>query len=277
MAQNYAMKFADKALAPFAAASVTQGVFSAQYEFTGVNTIYVPKNDTVALGAYTISAGYGTPTLIGNTLDTLTLSQDQAFAGLLDKRMVESSNLTIAAGSWLADQMTQVVTPTIDKYAFAALFTACPSGQISASAAITTANAFTSLQTANALLDESYVPTVGRVLFASPAFLNVLRLDANFLKASDLGQQVQFNGQVGEVDGLPVIKVPDAIMNATDNHIDYMVVHRSAVAQPVKLADFDIVEKSERYSGSLVNGRLVWDTFLLDSLNKGIYIHKHAG
>lgn len=276
MAQNYAANYADKALSPFALASVTQGVFQAQYDWTGANTVYVFNNDTVALADYTTSAGYGTPTLVGNTVDTLTLSKDQSFAGLLDKRLVESTGLDNAAGQWLADQMTQIVTPAIDKYAFHALYTACPSGQISSSAAITSANAYTAFQTGNAAMDEELVPTVGRVVFATPAYINSLMIDTNFIKASDLGQAAVFNGQIGEIDGVPVVKVPSAIMNATDHHMDFIIVHTAAVCQPVKLADFDIVEKSERYSGSLVNGRLVWDTFLLDELNDGIYIHIHA-
>jgi N4-gp56 family major capsid protein len=276
MAIEYATKYADAALNAFKLGSVTE-VFAAQYDWTGAKTVTVFTNATASMADYVPSAGYGTPGLIGNTKDDMTVSKDRKFVGLLDRLDMESVNGTLRAGEWLAKQIREQVTPDVDKYRFLALHTACPSGQISASAAITSANAYTAFLTGNETLDEAEVPTAGRVAFVTPAVYNKLKLDANFVKASELAQsQIIFNGQIGEVDGVPIIKVPSSIMNATDKHMDFIIVHTAAVAAPIKLADYQIVESSERYSGSLVNGRIAHDLFLLDTLNTGIYIHVHA-
>ena len=255
--------------------SVTQ-VFTAKYDWVDAITVNVFTNATVAPGDYSPSGGHGTPTLIGNTVDTLTVAEDRSFSGLLDKLDMESVAGTKKAGEWLATELRQQVIPDVDKYRFAALYTACPTGQVSASAAITSANAYTEFLAGNETLDEAGVPTVGRVCFITPAAYNKLKLDDNFIKASDLGQSIMLNGQVGEVDGVPIIKVPAATLNATDNHMDFIIVHVDAVAAPVKLVDYTVFESVPGYSGSRVDGRYVHDLFLLDTLNDGIYIHVHA-
>jgi hypothetical protein len=278
MAFNYATNYASQALQPFTLASLTTPVFDAKYDWTGAKTVTVFTNNTVALTDYSRTGGYGTPTTIDNSKDDLLVTADKGFSANLDRLDMESSAGSLAAGQWLAAQMREQVAPVIDKYNFLALFNACPSGQISASAAITSANAYTAALAGNAVLDEALVPMAGRVMFASPAYLNSIKTDANYVKASDLAQgEIMFNGQVGQIDGVPVVKVPDAIMNATDKHIDFMIVHRAAIAAPVKLQEFKVYQDVPGWSGSRVEGRVVFDLFLLDALNDGIYIHKHAG
>ena len=277
MAINYASRFESMALEAFSLNSVTEGVFSAKYSWDGVKTVNVFTNETVALGAYTRTAGYGTPTFIGNTYDTLTVAQDIGFSAIIDKLDMESTEGTMRAAAWLGEQTRQRIVPTLDKYRFLALYTACPSGQISASAAITSANAYSTFLTAQGVLDEALIPEVGRVAFCTPAYLNSAKVDTNFVLASDLAQdQVKFRGQVGEIDGVPIIKVPTAIMNATDHHMDFILVHKDAVAAPVKLTDTQVYETVPGYSGSEIDARIVHDLFLLDTLNNGIYIHVHA-
>lgn len=275
MATTYAAKYASAALDAFSLGSLTN-IFTAKYDWAGVKTVNVFTNETVAAADYTASAGFGSATLVGNTVDTLTVTKDRKFSGVLDRLTMASVEGSQAAGAWLAKQMIEVVTPDVDKYRFDALYTACPTGQISASAAITSANAYTEFLAGNEKLDEAGIPAPGRVCFATPAYFNKLKLDANFVKASDIAQTMLYNGQVGEIDGVPVIKVPSATMNATDHHMDFIIVHTAAVAAPMKLEEFDIFEKSERYSGSVINGRYVHDLFLLDTLNTGIYVHVHA-
>lgn len=275
MATNYAEKYAPQALEAFAAGSYTQ-VFTGKYDWVDVKTVNVFTNATVAMGDYTPSAGFGTPTLIGNTKDTLTVAEDRAFSAIIDKLDMESTAGTMRAGEWLGTQLRQQVTPDVDKYRFDALFSACPSGQVSASAAITSANAYTEFLAGNEKLDEAGVPSVGRVCFITPQAYNQLKLDSNFIKASILAQDMLLRGQVGEVDGVPLIKVPSTTINATDNHVDFIIVHVDAVAAPIKLAEYEVHNTSEQYSGSRVNGRVVHDLFVLDALNTGIYAHIHA-
>jgi hypothetical protein len=276
VAINYASNYASQALQPFTLASLTTPVFSGQYSWEGATSVNVFTNTTVALGAYTRTAGYGTPTTIDNTKDTMTVTSDVGFSANLDKLHMAGAAGSLAAGAWLGAQMRERVAPYVDKYNFLALYNACPTAQISATGAVTSANAYTEFLTGQAILDEALVPAGGRVVFASPAYLNDIKLDANYVKASDVAQrEIMFNGQVGFIDGVPVIKAPDAIMNATDKDIEFILLHPSIVAAPIKLQELKVYEDVPGWSGSRVEGRIVHDLFVLDALNKGIYIKRH--
>lgn len=289
MAVNLATKYASDALDKFAIGSFTEGVFRAQYSWKGAKTVAVFSNATATMNDYvrTGSARYGTMEDLGNTVDSMEVDQERAFTGAIDGLDTDDTNGTLVAGAFLAQQIEQKIVPDVDSYRLDALFDACPTGQISSATAITSGNAYTEYLTGSEKLDELLVPQAGRVTFATPAYLNYLKLDDNFTKASDLAQdQILFKGQVGEIDGVPVVKVPSAILNGSayngaDNHVDFMIVHRDAVAAPIKLADYYIHSaasgnKAPGIHGDLVEGLVVYDCFLLDALNTGIYVHKHA-
>lgn len=275
MATNYAEKFAPNAVEAFALASVTD-IFTGQYEWVDALTVKVFTNETVALGAYNRTGGYGTPTTIGNSVDTLTVGDDASFSANLDKLAVASTAGALKVASWTGEQTRQQVVPYIDAYRFDALWDACPTGQISAGAAITSANAYTAFMTGQTALDEALVPKPGRFVFGTPAFINSLKMDANYVKASELGQDLIFNGQVGKIDGVPVISVPSSLLNKTDHHMDFILVYAGSVVAPMKLEDLQVYESVPGWSGSRVEGRYVHDLFVLDTLSAGLYIHKHA-
>ena len=276
MAINYASNFAPMTEEAFSLGSVTQ-VFSGKYEWAGAKTVTVFTNDTVTPGDYSRTGGHGTPTVIGNSKQDMTVTADKGFSALIDKLDMESTNGTMQAAAWLGQETREQIIPLVDSYRFNKLYTLCPTGQISATGAVTSANAYTSFLTGNETLDEAKVPKAGRVVFATPAYINLLKLDANYVKATELAQsQIVFNGQVGAIDGVPVISVPSSILNATDNHIDFIIVHTSAVAAPMKLEDVQIYESVPGWSGSQIDGRYVFDLFLVTQKNAGIYVKRHA-
>jgi hypothetical protein len=286
MAVNYATKYADAALDQFKVGSYTAGVFGAKYDWTGAKTVAVFSNATASMNDYvrTGTARYGTMENLGNTVDTLEVDQERSFIGAIDGLDEMDTNGTLNAGSFLRQQINRVITPDIDSYAFDAIFDACPTAQISASAVMTSANAYTAFLTGNLALTNDLVPLSGRVAFVTGTFNNLLKLDSSYVKASDLAQRdIAYNGMVGMVDGVPIIMVPDGIMNGSgynggDNHVDFMIVHQDAIALPVKLADYTVLPKGTvaNVFGDVVQGLVVYDCFVLDALNDGIYIHKHA-
>lgn len=264
---NYVTKYADAALEAFKVGSLTS-VFDSKYDWTGAKTVTVFTNTTATMADYSRTGGFGTPTHIGNTKDDLLVNKDRSFNGLIDKMDMDETGATLAAGEWLGMQIRQVVVPEVDTYVLATIATACPSGQVT-TGAVTSANAYTTFLNLNVKLDDAEVPVEGRVAFATAAYCNSLKLDANFVKASDLGMQTLINGQIGEIDGVPVIKVPSSRM---PSGCVLIIAHRAAIACPVKLADGKIGQDA-LYSGWIVNGRFVYDAFLLDTLNAGIAKH----
>ena len=70
------------------------------------------------------------------------------------------------------------------------------------------------------------------------------------------------------IDGAMVIKVP---ANRLPSGFGFMMAHPSATVAPTKLEDYRIHEDPPFISGSLVEGRICYDAFVLDNKKLAIY------
>lgn len=273
MAVNFAEKYASKVDERFAQASLTDAIVNKDYDFVGVNAVNVYSIPTVALGDYTMSGDnrYGTPSELQDAVQTMTMTQDKAFTFTLDKRNQEDSNGAKQAGAALRREIDEVIIPTIDKYRLAAL--AAAAGNTTTPAAVTADNAYSVFLDAQNLLMDDLVPMAGRVAFVSPAFYKAIKLDASFIKASDMGQEMLVTGSVGSVDGVNVIPVPGSYL---PSGVELIIVHKSAMVSPVKLAEYKTHIDPPGINGTLVEGRLYYDAFVLDSKKNGVAVHKNA-
>lgn len=276
MAINVVTAYQEAILARFALGSLTNSTMAAQYSWVSASTVQVLTNDLATMGDYTRSGTnrFGVPTELGNTKQDLTLARDRAFTYTIDKRGAADRGFTIDAGSSLARNIQWVVVPEVDKYRIAAIATACTSGNlVTTSLTLSASTAYPAFLTATQALDEGLVPQGGRVAFVAPAILTVLKQDPNFIRSSELGQQVIFNGQIGEIDGVAIIKTPSTYLPSLT---DFVMFHPAAVAAPLALADYRQHVDPPGISGVLVEGRWVYDAFVLNGLATAIAVHKHA-
>lgn len=276
MAVNLASKYATKVDERFKLKSLTESAVNNDYDWNGVKSVTVYSVPTVAMSNYTRSglARYGTAAELDNTIQTLTLSRDRSFTFTIDRGNYQETQMVMEAGKALARQVDEVIVPEIDQYRIAAMVAAAvASGQVSAAAAITAANAYVSLLNGNALLDDNKVPATGRIVFATPAFYNFLKQDNTFIKASEIAQNMLINGQVGEVDGNKIVKVPTSYMPA---NTPFIITHPSATVAPKKLEDYKTHDNPPGINGWLVEGRTIYDAFVLNNKAKAIYAHKTA-
>jgi len=277
MANNTAVKYNEAALERFRKGSLTDAIMRGQFDWTGAKSIVLTTNDLGSLADYTRSGiyRYGTPTELGNTQDTLTLTKDRAFSYTIDKRGRQEAALTNDAGATLARTIDQVIVPEIDAYRLAAVIAACPAAHKPSAAALTKSNAYAAFLALQEFLDEDRVPQVGRVMVATPAAINFLKQDTAFVKSGDLSQEMLVRGQIGEVDGVAIVKAPSAML-AGSGHTDMLLFHQDAVAAPVVLEEYKIHEDPPGISGWLVEGRICYDAFVLDTLVNGVAQYVHA-
>lgn len=274
MAQNYASKFSSKVDERFAAASKTDAAVNNEYDFVGVNAVNVYSINTVALGNYTMTgtSRYGTPAEIEDTKQTMTLSQDKAFTFVIDKRNNEDSMGAKEAGRALRRQIDEQVIPTIDKYRIAAMVTAA--GTSATPGAITKDNAYEAFLDGTNALMENNVPETGRIAYVSANFFKAIKLDSSFIKASDMAQDMLVNGSVGMVDGVQIIPVPTSYL---PENVEFVITHPVATVSPVKLAEYITHDNPPGINGTLVEGRIYYDAFVLENKKKAIYVHKKPG
>ena len=73
---------------------------------------------------------------------------------------------------------------------------------------------------------------------------------------------------IGILDGMNVQKIPSSRLPA---QFGFMAAHPCACVAPVKLEDYTIHSNPPGISGSLVEGRIVYDAFVLDNKKSAIY------
>jgi N4-gp56 family major capsid protein len=272
MAINYAEKYSAKVDERFQLASLVGGVINKDYDFVGVKTVKVYSIETASMNDYnrTGSNRYGTPTDLQDTVQELKMEQDRSFTFVIDKGDELEQAGAKNAGAALSRQLNEVVIPEYDKYVIGKI---CGGAGKTTTAAITNANAYDSFLAGQEELDENKVPTVGRVALVTPAFLRKLKTDDNFVKASDLGQEIAINGVVGAVDGTPIVKVPASYFPA---NVEFVITHPVATTAPVKLDEYKVHQDAPGISGALVEGRTIYDAFVLNNKAGAIYVHKNA-
>lgn len=273
MAQNLAAKYSAKVDERFKLASFTNAVINRDYDFIGVDTVKVYSINTVELGNYTRTGNqrYGTAAELDDTTQELKISQDKAFTFTIDKGNSLQQMGVKAAGAALRREIDEQVVPTMDKYILGKIIAGA--GTESSEVAITKENAYESFLKGTETLTENKVPLVGRIAIVTPQFFTAIKQDPSFVKNADLGQEIVLNGQLGKVDGVPIIVVPSTYFTA---NYDFVITHPVATTAPVQLNEFKIHDNPPGISGQLVEGRVIYDAFILDNKKKAIYAHKHG-
>ena len=271
MTQNLAVKYSAKVDERFSLKSLTAGLTNQDYEWNGVNSIYVYSINTAPLNNYAVSgtSRYGTPADLDDTVTNYAISQDKAFTFVIDRKFEQDQMGVKAAGTALAREIDEVITPYMDKYVLGVIEAAADINY-SYGVSITKSNAYENVLKGIGALGNSKVPKEGCVLVCGYKFFNKLRLDEAFLSANEIAQGMKLNGQVGTVEGMPVVLVPDNYLAATTN---FIIVHKSAVVAPVKLVDYTTHINPPGINGTLVEGRIRHDAHALKNKVAGIYIN----
>lgn len=277
MAVNLAEKYSKKVDERFKLKSLTEGIVNHDYDWDGVKTIKIYSIPTVALNDYsrTGSNRYGTPAELEDSVQSENITQDKAFTYTIDKgNQVDQMNVK-GAGKSLARQIDEVIVPTKDIYRINTIAQAAIAngGTNATPGAITKSNAYEEFLDGQVFLDNKKVPQTGRVALIKASVYKFLKLDDSFVKASDIAQKMLINGQVGEIDGVKLVKVPD---NYFPSNVDFIITHPSVTVAAEKLAEYKIHDNPPGINGNLVEGRVYYDAFVLDSKKDGCYAHRSS-
>lgn len=241
--------------------------------WTGAHTVKVYKINTAAMNDYdrngTSAANwsrYGAVKDLDAVTEEFTLTRDRSFTFAIDKLDTDETNRQLAAASALARQNREVVVPEVDSYVYGVM---CgKAGHKPAAVKLSTENIYSEILAASEALDDAEAPETGRVLLVSSAVYIMMKQSHDIILDSDVGQNMRLKGVIGILDGASVIKVPSVRLS---EDFGFMLAHPSATVAPVKLEDYTVHENPPGISGSLVEGRIVYDCFVLDNKVKAIY------
>lgn len=275
MAVNLAEKYERKVDEAFKKASFTAPLVNNDYNFDGVDTIHVYRIPTVSLNDYTRTgtSRYGSPDELQDEVDTYKLSTDKAFTFTIDKGNYQDSLNVRDAGRALKREIDQVIVPAQDKQVVAKIANAAVLNNQVGTGSITTSNAYEKFLDGQETLDNKLVPTEGRVALVNTSFYKKIKLDSSFTKTGDMATKLSYKGLVGEIDGVPVIKVPSSYM---PTNCEFIITHPIATINPKKLTDYKIHRDPPGINGNLIEGRVRYDTFVLEGKKDAIYAHYTA-
>ena len=243
-----------------------------EYKFTGEKTVNIYSIPTVPMNDYTRSGAnrYGTPSDLTRNVQSCTVTRDRAFTFIIDKGDKIQSEMVSDAGKSLARQIREVCVPEFDTYVFAKLAAAATARGNYATTAITKSNAYEMFLNGEEFLGNHNVPDKGRVAFCSYRFANFLKQDPAFMKYGNMSQEMVIKGVLGECDGIKIIKVPSSRLPAG---CAFIITHPSACTAPKQLTEYKTHDNPPGISGWLVEGRLIYDAFILNEKADAVYYH----
>ena len=271
MAINLASKFESKVAERFSLKSITDAYAGKDYSFEGVKTINVYTIDTVQMVDYTRSgtSRFGTVNELGDTIQTLTMAKDRGFTFSIDKgNQMEQYNVK-QSNKALQRQIDEVTTPEVDTYRLAQW--AAKAGLTSEDGELTSTNVLEAMFDAMSAMNDKYVPRDGRTFFLLESVYNKLLLANQIVGVDALGQKTITSGKTGMIDGANVVPVPSTYM---PENVNFILKYKNATVDPFKLKDYRIHTDPPGISGALVEGRVLYDAFVLDTKKNGIYVSK---
>jgi len=269
MAVNYAEKYSPLVDERFSAASITEAAFNQDYDWEGVSTVNVYSVATSPMNDYQISGmqRYGVPDELGTSTQTMTLTQDKSFTFTIDRRNYTDQMMVTESGRALRRQVDEEIIPMVDIYRLAALTAGAGN---TTTKAITEDNAYEAFITGVATVLGNKAPRAGMFAYISPDFYVKIRLDGHFIKQGDISQEMLNLGEVGRIDGVPLIEAPFGYL---PEGVDFIITNRIAAVSPVKIAEYKVNDNPQGISGWLAEGRTYFDAFVLDNKANAIYVH----
>ena len=250
--KNLASKYSSKVDERFTRESLVMAALNNDYDFTGVDTVKVYSIPVVPMQDYTRSGAsrYGTPADLQRNVQTLTVKRDRAFTFVIDRGDKIQSQMVSDAGKALSRQTNEVWIPEFDTYVLRTLANAATTHGGFSDVAVTKANAYELFLAGQEYLGDRNVPDTGRVAFCSYKFANLLKQDPAFVKTGDSSQSMVIKGQIGEVDGTKIVKVPSSRLPAG---CAFILTHPCAATAPKQLNDYKIHDNPPGINGWLVN------------------------
>lgn len=272
MAINLATKFLPYVDEKFTTESKKSILTNNDFDWTGAKTIKVYKVSTSTMNDYdrpgtgTNWSRYGQVQGLDAVTEEFTLTKDRSFTFAIDKLDSDETVKNLQAASALARQVREVVIPEIDSYVFGVM--CANAGNKPAAKELTKTNIYTEILAGNNALDNAEVPETGRIIVVTPNVYLLMKQCTDITMETDIGNDLRLKGVISNLDGAMVIKVP---ANRLPADFGFLIAHPIATVAPTKLEDYKIHEDPPGISGSLVEGRINYDAFVLDNKAAALY------
>lgn len=255
----------------FKAESKKSLLTNSDFDWTGAHTIKVYKVSTSKMNDYQRTgkadgSRYGEIDNLDAVTEEMTLKKDRSFTFTIDKLDEDETGRALQAASALARQVREVVIPEVDSYVYMVM--AENAGVKPEPVQLTVNNIYDEITNATESMDDNEVLENGRQLIVTPRTYRLMKKSPDIVLNTDMGEDLRIRGVVANLDGMNVVKVPSKRL---PQNFGFMVCHPVATVAPTKLEDYKVHKDPPGISGSLVEGRVCYDAFVLDNKVNAIY------
>ena len=269
MALDYATKYQAEIAKRFTKKSVTRGAAGNDYSFTGARGIKIYSMPSSALSDYGRgSTRYGSVSDVEYTTQEMLCTQAKSFIKHLEKLDTEDISIEATGAKFLKVEMDEQVVPTMDKYRLKKWVMGA--GTLKQMAAAPTKSTIVGdIIELKSAMGDNLVPDTGLKLYITNKYYSMLlQADAVVqLNGGDYALKAVKDGSVGTFEGMSVIPVPSSYL---PDGVYFVIKAPHTSADPVKLAQYDVIEKSAGYSGPIIQGLVYYDAFVIGAKNVGI-------
>lgn len=272
MAVNLATKYAKELAQAFTQKSVVDGVACKDYEFTGVKNLKVYTAVSQELNDYKRSGlnRYGEPKEAQDTVQDMIVEKDRSFSITIDKGNNSEQMGAKEASKILAIEMNEQAIPEMDKYALRKFIDYAGTVKETEEAP-SEDNIVKMISDAMVEMGNKKVPAEGRYIFIGWSYFGILRLSKQFIGVEALAKEALVKGAVGTFMGAQVVTVPDEYLMKGENQAYFLIVYKNSVLQPKKVQDYFVKENPAGINGALIEGRFIYDAFVIGAKCGGVY------
>lgn len=246
------------------------------FDFDGAGTVKIYKVSTADMNDYGRNGAaegnwsrYGKVADLDATTETMTLSKDRSFTFVIDKLDENETARQLSGATALARQVRNVVVPEVDTHVYTKV--AAGAGTV-LEVELTSTNIYDQILLASKTLDDELVPEEGRVLVVTPDVYRLMKLNKEIVMETEIGADMRKKGVISNLDGAAVVKVPAVRL---PKNFGFILTHPCATTAPTKLEDYNTHLNPPGINGTLVEGRIVYDAFVLENKKKAIYYVKN--
>lgn len=214
---------------------------------------------------------YGEVESLNATTQKMSLTMDRSFTFALDTLDVMETERQLASQKALARQIREVVIPEVDTYIYGVM--CAKAGHKPDAVELTSENIYDEIIKASAALDDALVPEEGRVLTVTPAVYLLMKKCKDITMETEMGNDMRVKGVITNLDGALTIKMAAARL---PENFGFMLCHPCATVAPTKLESYRVHNNPPGIDGDLVEGRIVYDAFVLENKAKAIYYQTKA-
>lgn len=276
MAINLVTKFQPYVDEAFTAGSKASMLTNKDFNWSGAHTIKIHKVNTVPMNDYDRAgtgenaSRYGALGKVENTIEEMTLTKDRSFTFVIDTLDNDETDGVLSAAAALGRQQREVIIPEVDTYVYSVM--TANAGTKVTSVTLTSNNLYDEIIQATETMDNNDVPDTGRILTVTPATYRLLKKCPDLDIDCDITAEQKAKGVVGMIDGMDVVKLPAKRLPAK---FGFMIAHPVATVAPTKLEEYRTHDNPPGISGKLVEGRIVYDAFVLDNKKMAIYYEEN--